>query len=88
LRARLPPPRRDLKTLLDQGLHTSWASLRDTLKTHQVCTIVLPTKGGQTLRIRKASTPEKEVAGLYARLRLPDPVIKPTYSWTDSLPSD
>jgi hypothetical protein len=50
------------KTLLDRGLHTSWASLRATLKTHQVCTIVLPTKGGQTLRIRKASTPEKELA--------------------------
>jgi len=34
------------KTLLDQGIHTSWASLRDTLKTHQVCTVVLPTDDG------------------------------------------
>jgi len=76
------------KTLLDQGLHTSWATVRDSLKTHQVCTIVLPTRGGQTLRIRRASTPEKEVAGLYALLRLSDQVIKPIYSWTDSLPSD
>jgi transposase len=38
------------KTLLDQGCHTSWASVRNTLKTHQLCTIVLPTKTGQTLR--------------------------------------
>jgi hypothetical protein len=39
------------KTLLDQGRHTSWANVRDTLKPHQVCTIVLPIKTGQTLRI-------------------------------------
>ncbi len=62
--------------------------MRNTLKTHQICTIVLPTKDGQTLRIRKASTPEKDVAGLYALLRLSDQVIKPIYRWTDSLPSD
>jgi transposase len=54
------------KTLLDQGLHTSWASVREMLKTHPVCTIVLPTKRGHTLRIRKASTPENDVAELYA----------------------
>ena len=62
--------------------------MRDTLKTHQVCTIVLPTKSGQTLRIRKASTPEKDVAEIYALLALSDEVIKPIYQWTDSRPSD
>src|SRR5215468_10371390 len=41
------------KTLLDQGIHTSWASLRDALKTHQVCSVVLPTKDESRLRIRK-----------------------------------
>jgi transposase len=76
------------KTLLERGLHTSWASVRATLKTHQVCTIVLPTKGGQTLRIRKASTPEKEVAELYTLLGLTDRVIQPVSRWTDSPPSD
>ena len=76
------------KTLLDRGLHTSWASLRAKLKTHQVCTIVLPTKGGRTLRNRKASTPEKQVAELYALLGLSDRVIKPLSRWTDSPPSD
>ena len=30
------------KTLLEQGVHTSWASIKDTLKTNQVCTVVLP----------------------------------------------
>jgi transposase len=76
------------QTLLDHGLHTSWASVRETLKTHQVCTIVLPTKGGQTLRIRKAATPDKDVVHLYVLLGLADRVVKPTYRWTDSPPSD
>jgi len=76
------------KTLLDQGAHTSWASLRQTLKTHQVCTIVLPTKTGQTLRIRKAATPDTDVAELYRLLRLPSQVITPISQWTDSPPSD
>jgi transposase len=76
------------KTLLDHGRHTSWATLRDILKTHQVCTIVLPTKTGQTLRIRKAATPEKDVAELYQMLRLPETVIKSVARWTDSQPSD
>jgi transposase len=76
------------KTLLDRGLHTSWVTVRDTLKTHQVCTVVLPTKTGQSLRIRKASTPQKEVAELYAQLGLSDQVIRPVYQWTDSPPSD
>jgi len=76
------------KTLLDRGRHTSWATVRATLKTHQVCTIVLPTKGGQTLRIRKASTPEKEVAELYTLLGLTDRVIQPVSRWTDSPLSD
>ena len=35
------------KTLLDQGIHTSWASVRDTLKTHQICTIVLARQYGR-----------------------------------------
>jgi hypothetical protein len=76
------------KTLLDQGSHTSWTTVRNTLKTHQVCTIVLPTKTGQTLRIRKAATPDTDVADLYRLLRLPRQIISPTSTWTDSPPSD
>ena len=37
------------KTLLDQGIHSSWPTVRETLKTHQVCTIVLPASDGSTL---------------------------------------
>lgn len=76
------------KTLLDREVHTSWASVRNALKTHQICTIVLPTSTGQTLRIRKAATPEREVAELYQLLGVPDRVIKPITRWSDSHPSD
>ena len=46
------------KTLLDQCVHTSWASVRDALASHAIVTIVLPTDSGATMRIRKASTAE------------------------------
>jgi hypothetical protein len=72
------------KTLLDQGIHTSWASLRDTLKTHQVCTIVLPTNNGSCLHIRKAAIAEPKVHELYRRLAVPTHIIKPQHSWSES----
>ena len=33
-------------TLLNQGVHTSWATVRQTLANHEVGTIILPTDGG------------------------------------------
>src|SRR5271166_4036890 len=59
------------KTLLDQAIHTSWSTVRDTLKTHQVCTIVLPTNDRSCLRIRKAATAEPDVQDIYRRLAIP-----------------
>jgi len=76
------------KTLLDQGIHTSWASVRDTLKTHQVCTVVLPTDDGAFLRIRKAATPEPEVEQIYRNLAVPSQVIAPKRTWTEPAHSD
>jgi transposase len=76
------------KTLLDQGIHTSWASVRDTLKTHQVCTVVLPTDDGSCLRIRKAATPESNVQQIYRNLAIPPQVITPKHTWTRSAHSD
>jgi transposase len=72
------------KTLLDQGIHTSWATVRDALKTHQVCTIVLPTKDQKCLRVRKAANPERNVQDLYARLNVPPNVIKPVHTWSEA----
>ncbi len=54
----------------------------------RICTVALPTKTGQTLRIRKAATPEKDVAELYQLLRIPDQVINPMARWTASPASD
>jgi transposase len=70
------------KTLLDHGIHTSWPTVRDTLKSHQVCTIVLPTDDGSTLRIRKAATPQPEVEDLYRALGIAAQIIMPQHSWT------
>ncbi len=59
------------KTLLDQGVHTSWATVRATLRTHQVCTAVLPADDGSVLRIRRASTPEPQHVERYELLSVP-----------------
>jgi hypothetical protein len=72
------------KTLLDHGIHTSWPTVRDTLKSHQICTVVLPTDDGSTLRIRKAATPEPEVQDLYRALAIPSQIITPQHRWTPS----
>jgi transposase len=70
------------KTLLDRGIHTSWATVRDQLQTHQLVTVVLPSDGGIELRIRKASTPEAQHRELYAALGVPAEIISPRKTWT------
>ena len=70
------------KRFLDQGIHTSWATLREQLSTHQVQTIVLPATNGQTLRIRKGSTPEAIHRDIYRTLQIPHEVMKPVRTWT------
>ena len=71
-------------TLLDGGCHTSWATVRQTLATHQVATIVLPTDGGKILRIRKGTTPEPEHAELYRLLEVPPEIMRPQRTWTQT----
>lgn len=68
-------------TLLDKGIHTSWWTVRQTLKTHQVCTIVLPTTNGKVLTIRKASKPESEHIELYKLLGISSEIIPPRKTW-------
>ena len=70
------------KTLLDQGVHTSWATVREALKTHQVNTIVLPTDGGLVLRIRKGTTPEPIHQEIYQKLGIGAEIIRPRKSWS------
>jgi transposase len=70
------------KTLLDQGVHTSWATVREALKTHQVCTVVLPTDDEMALRIRAASTPEPQHLELYRALDVPTEIMAPKKDWS------
>lgn len=69
------------KRFLDQGVHTSWATLREQLSTHHVQTIVLPATTGQTLRIRTGSTPEAIHRDIYRTLQIPHEVMKPVKTW-------
>src|SRR5439155_798172 len=70
------------KRFLDQGVHTSWATLREQLSTHHVVTVVLPSTHGQTLRIRRSSTPEAIHREIYRTLQISPEVIKPVRTWT------
>jgi transposase len=69
------------KRFLDRGVHTSWWTLRQQLSTHQVVTVVLPTKDGRILKIRKGTTPEPIHREIYATLKIPTEVMKPLKTW-------
>src|SRR6516165_3569842 len=69
-------------TLLNQEVHTSWATVRQTLANHQVATIILPTDGGKFLRIRKGMTPEPEHLELYRLLNIPPDIMHPIKTWS------
>src|SRR2546427_1643801 len=69
------------KPFLDQGVHTSWWTIRQQLSTHQVVTVVLPTGNGNILRIRKGGTPEPIHREIYATLKIPQEVIRPVKTW-------
>jgi transposase len=69
-------------TLGNQGVHTSWATVRDLVATHTVATMVLPTDGGKVLRIRKGSTPEPDQLELYHLLNIPAEIMQPIKTWS------
>lgn len=69
------------KTFLDHGIHTSWATLREQLSTHQVVTAVLPTTDGNLLKIRRATTPEPQHRLIYRVLAIPEEVMIPVKTW-------
>src|ERR1700732_844141 len=55
------------KTLLDHGIHTSWPTVRDTLKNHQICTVVLPTARQMSRRAAARRDVWRQVAPLRCR---------------------
>jgi len=75
------------KKFLDQGIHTSWWTLRQALSTHQVATVVLPTQNGMVLRIRKGSTPDLQHRNIYRVLQIPSEVMRPVKTWHREAPN-
>jgi transposase len=74
---------------LQAGVHTSWWTLRQQLRTHQVVTVVLhDADSDRVLKIRKATTPESTHSEIYATLRIPAEVCKPIRTWTQQTSSD
>jgi transposase len=69
-------------TLLNRGIHTSWATVREQVASHSVATLVLPTDGGRVLSIRKGTTPEPEQLELYRGLDIPAEVMQPIKMWS------
>ena len=72
------------KTLRDKGCHLSWQTVRETLRTHQVVTVVLPAADGDVLRIRRGSTPEPQHLEIYGLLGIGPEVMKPIESWSSA----
>ena len=65
------------ETLRESGDNRRWKTIRRVLQTHCYTTIVVPTKGGKTYRIRKAGEPEELQKSIYEKLdvkwdRLPE----------------
>jgi transposase len=69
-------------TLLNRGVHTSWATVREQVASHSVATMVLPTDGGKVLSIRKGTKPEPEQLELYRLLNIPAEVMQPIKTWS------
>ena len=74
-------------TLLRQEIHTSWATVRDLLATHEIATIVLPTDQNGVLRIRRSATPEPDHRVLYEALGVPTEIIRPVKTWERNQPN-
>lgn len=70
------------KRFRDRGLETSWETLRDALRTHQVSTVVMPATDGRVLRLRHGTTPDKLHQEIYDTLGITSQVIRPIKTWS------
>jgi hypothetical protein len=69
------------RAFLDQGIHTSWETLRSQLSTHQVVTVRLPTTDGRAFTIRRDTRPEQIHRDIYRVLRIPERILSPIKRW-------
>ena len=65
------------RAFLDQGIHTSWETLRRQLSTHQVVTVRIPIADGRLLYIRRDTRPEPIHCDIYRVLRIPERIVPP-----------
>jgi len=70
------------KCFRDHQLETSWETLREVLRTHQVSTVVMPASDGRVLRLRHGTTPEKLHQEIYETLGISSEVIRPVRTWS------
>jgi transposase len=70
------------RAFLQQGIHTSWETLRRQLSTHQVVTVRIPIGNGRFLCIRRDTRPEAIHSDNYRVLRIPERIVSPINKWT------
>jgi len=62
-------------------IRTSWLTVKDTLKTHQVATVILATTSDEILKIRKGVNAEPKHLEIYKSLKISSGVMKPVKTW-------
>ena len=69
------------KLFRDQGIATSWETVRDSVRTHQIVTVTMPYKNShKALRLRQGTTPEAEHREVYDVLGIPHEPMRPLRS--------
>jgi transposase len=72
------------RAFLEQGIHTSWETLRTQLSTHHVVTVRLPSTDGRALIIRRDTRPEQIHRDIYRVLRVPERIMSPIKRWAQN----
>lgn len=74
------------KLFRDKGIATSWETIREMLRTHQVTTVVMPyKKSRKVLRMRRGTTPEIPHTKIYDTLGITYEPMQPHKSWSESV---
>jgi transposase len=72
------------RAFLEQGIHTSWETLRRQLSTHQVVTVRIPIAHGRVLCLRRDTRPEPIHCDIYRVLRISERIVSPIKKWTQN----
>ena len=67
-----------------EGIRTSWLTVKDILKIHQLATIILSTTSKEILKIGKEVNAEPEHLEIYKSLKISSEVMKPVKTWNSS----